>query len=259
MDWTYFDPKPCRSRARLDRFYINASSTNTICGLSTLPRYSDHAIITMHMNFNDTNSSCNWILKSDVLRNDDFQYQVKQLLSKFITQCDKNFSDYDRLKFAIKTAAISTSIYLKKERMRMMKGFAQQCQKIGMQSEMRELYSDMANKCSLPQVSPDILFKMAENKSDIKIDKVLSDKNVLERSRLLTDHFRKKYDDTQQELNGINAYLTDLPTLNQSYYDELNQAYEEEEIFNAIKNLQQKKSPGQDGLTNEFYQTFSDY
>ena len=38
----------------------------------------------------------------------------------------------------------------------------------------------------------------------------------------------------------------------------LNDYISEQEISFAIKNLNENKSPGQDGLTNEFYKTFND-
>ena len=47
-----------------------------------------------------------------------------------------------------------------------------------------------------------------------------------------------------------------LPKLNQEEIDIINNPVTSTEIEAMIKNLPQNKSPGQDGFTGEFYQTF---
>ena len=47
-----------------------------------------------------------------------------------------------------------------------------------------------------------------------------------------------------------------LPILNQEEIQNMNRPITSNEIETVIKNLPTNKSPGQDGLTGQFYQTF---
>jgi hypothetical protein len=50
----------------------------------------------------------------------------------------------------------------------------------------------------------------------------------------------------------------DLPKLNQENINHLNRFITQNEIEAAIKSLPKKKSPGPDGFSTEFYQTFEE-
>ena len=49
-----------------------------------------------------------------------------------------------------------------------------------------------------------------------------------------------------------------LPSLNQEEVETLNRTVTRSEVEEAIKSLPHKKSPGSDGFTAEFYQTYKE-
>ena len=59
-------------------------------------------------------------------------------------------------------------------------------------------------------------------------------------------------------LEGMDKFLEryNLPRLNQEEIENINRPFTSNEIEIVIKNLPTNKSPGPDGLTGEFYQTF---
>jgi hypothetical protein len=59
------------------------------------------------------------------------------------------------------------------------------------------------------------------------------------------------------EMDGV-VDRCHIPKLNQEYINYLNRPLAQKEIEEVIKNLPTKKSPGPDGFSAEFYQTFKE-
>ena len=75
---------------------------------------------------------------------------------------------------------------------------------------------------------------------------------------ILRDYYKQLYANKVDNLKEMDKFLEryNLPRLNQEETENMNRRITSNEIETVIKNLPTNKSPGQDGFTGEFYQTF---
>ena len=68
--------------------------------------------------------------------------------------------------------------------------------------------------------------------------------------------YANKFDNLEEMDNFLETYS--LPKLNQEEIDQLNRLITRNQIEYVIKTLPTNKSPGPDGFTGEFYQTYEE-
>ena len=68
--------------------------------------------------------------------------------------------------------------------------------------------------------------------------------------------YGNKMDNLEEKDSSLEKFS--LPRLNQEEIEIMNSTITSTEIEAVIKNLPKNKSPGQDGFTGEFYQTFGE-
>jgi hypothetical protein len=82
-------------------------------------------------------------------------------------------------------------------------------------------------------------------------------KNTMEVQENMSDYFENIYSNKFENLEEMDRFLDtyDHPKLTQ---EDLNRSITQNEVEAAIKSLPKKKSPGPDGFSAEFYQTFKE-
>ena len=78
--------------------------------------------------------------------------------------------------------------------------------------------------------------------------------------RIMRDYYKQLYANRMDNLEEMDQFLEmhNLPRLNQEEIGNINRLITNTEIETVIKNLPTNKSPGPDGFTGEFYQTFGE-
>jgi glutamyl-tRNA reductase len=84
--------------------------------------------------------------------------------------------------------------------------------------------------------------------------------NTMEVQEIIRDYFKNLYSNKFENIKEMDRLLDtyDHPKLSQEEINHMNRSITQNEIEAAIKSLPKKKSPGPDGFSAEFDQTFKE-
>ena len=94
--------------------------------------------------------------------------------------------------------------------------------------------------------------------NNIRNEKAEGTTDNAEIQRIIRDYYEQLYGNKMDNLEEMDRFLEkfNLPILNQEEIEIMNRPIISTEIDSVIKNIHKNKSPGPDGFTGEFYQTF---
>ena len=268
-------------KSRIDRIYTSDTMLNKVNKIEYLEKIADHRIILLTLdliNFEPWGKYY-WKLNNSILQDNQYTYEINQILENFYDS--NNFSDvitkWEKCKMDIKNTTIKISKIIAKSKMKekeigeemLLKNFSQLI--ISNIEDNLESLKNYKNNGKIvrtkSQYLNDIYDKGREisRKEEIKkgqqkcIFKLNDNNNILTEKDQILNKINTFYTDlyTSQNIPNqcIDKYLENFnpPKLKKADFDFLDDYISSDEVKIAINDLNNNKSPGEDGLTAEFY------
>ena len=284
-------------KARLDRIYTKANCMKNILDYQIKPNsFSDHETVILTLNANKIKrwGKGKWALNCTLLEDELFQQEVINHLH--IYKANKTFindkNEWDNFKLEIKKTAVKRSIQLSKIKETNSNRIREEITDCRLKLEEEPLNRQALDKLSRVMKSLEALEKEKregqrirskqqeilegerstkyylkrekERGEDKQITALLNENNeIIEQKDKILNETEKFYTALYHSNGNNKEQMEDnlkhiKYKINTDEQKQLNEWISELEIQNAIKEMANEKSPGDDGLPKEFYQKFKD-
>ena len=231
-----------------------------------------------------------WKLNNNLLNDETFRQEVNSTIQ--IYKANKQFFDpntgWDHFKLKIQTIAKERATDMNKQKKHDIEILQKSIRYI--KDKIDKNIDKTTNTETLKLLEKELTQKTQEQRIKAKQDKILfderptkyfydknktkpqtkqitllktdNDKNLETKDDILTEthkFYSRLYNTkpfNQEQTDKNLKYITDK--LDKIHTDKLNEPFTEKEIRNVILNMKKDKSPGEDGITAEFYKTFLD-
>ena len=283
-------------QSRLDRIYIKPQNILDISNYDIIPNhFSDHDKITLTLKWNPKQLKWGkgvWKLNNTLLENEDYQYEIQCVINRFyLNNKILNPADnWDHVKKEIKTISIESAQEINRENIdkckilqenlaiiqynieqgdnsqetydkliRVKKEISKQEQ----QKAQGQIIRSKEDKILYDAKSTKYFFKKEKRKGQQnQIDSLINNENkiIQDKEEIIkeTESFYKDlYNKDNINSRDIDNVLDHIENkLEENEVNALNKDITNKEIIETIKSMNNDKSPGEDGLTKEFYEKF---
>ena len=264
----------------LDRIYIKPQNILDISYYDIIVNhFSDHDRITLTLKWNPKQLKWGkgiWKLNTTLLHNEEYQYEIQCVINRFyLNNKILNPADnWDHVKKEIKTISIELAQEINRENINKCKILQENLEiiqynieqgdnsqetydkLIRVKKEIRKQEQQKAQGQILRYKEDKILYDEKSTKYFFKKEKRKGQQNQIDS---LINNENKIIQDKEEIINSrdIHNVLDHIESkLEENEAKALNKDITNREIIETIKSMSNEKSPGEDGLTKEFYEKF---
>ena len=233
-----------------------------------------------------------WKFNSSLIKDQKYINEIKDLIRNFDTKNDCNFSrqlKWEFLKYEIRKFTIHYTKGLAKERKQKILNLESELKKLeislgdannlgqynSIKNELEAIYDHIAegirirSKCDWYEhgEKSTIFFENLEKQRGVQntIKKLIIDDTEVTDQTCILNHikdfyealFKKREQKTTAEIKDF-LNVIDVPKLSEDQVKLCEEDLTEKDLYKSLRSMQNDKSPGNDGLTKEFYETFWD-
>ena len=275
-------------KSRIDRFYVEKEEKITRYTHTKVDK-TDHKAVFIEINSNNktkANKSPHWVLNNSLLENKDYITLIECLIQNKINKMESEpkFLDFwDTFKEEIKIETIDFATKVNRERKK---------RKIELESIIDKAYkNNQQDEKNILQLKEELekinehIYKGAKlrttHRTNVPDEKLTATYLNIERGTqkariinelqtengemitnetkirdILTKHYETLFKKETTDENAQNEILNNMTKLSNIQSDLLDIEMNETILYEALKTLEKDKTPGPDGLTTEFFNTF---